>query len=71
MNTQAETIKPNIVNGINVDDLMALLACVEQDASKGKTSWRVTTSWQGQTRSRSEVSGFGIGGQEVPRRFSF
>ena len=71
MNTQAETIKPNIVNGINVDDLMALLACVEQDASKGKTNWRVTTSWQGQTRSRSEVSGFGIGGEEVPRRFSF
>ena len=71
MNTQAKIIKPNIVNGINVDDLMALLARVEQDASKGKTNWRVTTSWQGQTRSRSEVSGFGIGGDEVPRRFSF
>ena len=53
MNTQAKIIKPNIVNGINVDDLMALLARVEQDASKGKTNWRVTTSWQGQTRSRS------------------
>ena len=71
MNTQAEITKPNIVNGINVDDLMALLARVEQYASKGKTNWRVTTSWQGQTRSRSEVSGFGIGGEEVPRRFSF
>ena len=53
MNTQAKIIKPNIVNGINVDDLMALLARVEQDTSMGKTNWRVTTSWQGQTRSRS------------------
>lgn len=71
MNTQVETIKPNVVNGINVDDLVALSARVEQDASQGKTNWRVTTSWQGQTRSRAEVSGFGIGGEEVQRRFSF
>ena len=71
MNTQVETIKSNIVNGIDVNDLLALLARVEQDASKGKTNWRVTTSWQGQARSRAEVSGFGIGGEEVQRRFSF
>ena len=71
MSTTVETSKPNVVNGINVDDLVALRARVEQDQSKGKTSWRVTTTWQGQTRSRAEVSGFAIGGEEVPRRFSF
>jgi hypothetical protein len=71
MYTTVETTKPNVVNGINVDDLMALRARVEQDASKGKTNWRVITTWQGQTRSRADVSGFGIGGEEVPRRFSF
>ena len=71
MNTTVETTKPNVVNGINVDDLVALRARVEQDASKGKTDWRVTTTWRGQTRSRAEVSGFGIVGEEVPRRFSF
>ena len=71
MNTLAETIKPNVVNGINVDDLMALLNSVKQDSSQGKTNWRVTTSWQGQTRSRAEVSGFGIGSEEVQRRFLF
>ena len=69
MNTQIEAIKSNVVNGIDVDDLLALLARVEQDALKGKTNWRVSTSWQGQTRSRAEVSGFGIGGEEVRRRF--
>jgi hypothetical protein len=57
MTTTVETTKPNVVNGINVDDLVALRAGVEQDASKGKTNWRVTTTWQGQTRSRAEVFG--------------
>ena len=46
---------PNVVNGINVDDLSALIAGVERDAANGKTHWRVTTTWQGQTRSRAEV----------------
>jgi hypothetical protein len=63
MSTQVKTIKPNVVNGINVDDLMALLASVAQDTSKGKTNWHVTTNWQGQTRSRAEVSGFAICGE--------
>jgi uncharacterized OsmC-like protein len=71
MSTTIETTKANVVNGINVDDLMALRASIEQDPSRGITSWRVTTTWQGQTQSRSEVSGFVIGGEEVPRRFSF
>ena len=71
MNEVITTTTPNIVNGINVDDLMALIAAVEEDAAKSKTSWRVATTWQGQTRSRAEVTGFGIGGEEVPRNFSF
>jgi hypothetical protein len=71
MHTTVETTQPNVVNGINVDDLVALRARVEQDASTGKTNWRVTTTWQGQTRSRADVLGFRIGGEEVPRRFSF
>lgn len=71
MSSSVKTINPNVVNGINVDDLMALRAGVEQDAAKGKTNWQVTTTWQGQTRSRAEVSGFEIGGEKVSRRFSF
>ena len=35
-----------------------------------KTHWRVATTWQGQTHSRAEVEGFGIAGNEVPRRFA-
>jgi uncharacterized OsmC-like protein len=62
--------KPTVINGINVDDLFALIQGVKQDAANAKTNWRVTTTWQGQTRSRTEVEDFGIGGARVPRRFS-
>lgn len=70
MTTLAAPTKPNIVNGINVDDLKSLIASVGQDTSKAKTRWHVATTWQGQTRSRAVVNGFGIGGEEVPRHFS-
>ena len=70
MSAQTKTAEPTVVNGINVDDLFALIEGVKRDAAKGKTNWRVTTTWQGQTRSRAQVEGFGIGGEQVPRRFS-
>ena len=70
MVAQRKTVEPNIVNGINIDDLFALIDGVKRDAAKGKTNWRVTTTWQGQARSRAQVEGFEIGGERVPRRFS-
>ena len=70
MNANAQSSEATIVNGLNVDDLLALIEGVRRDVSKAATSWRVTTAWQGQARSRSEVEGFSIGGQHVPRRFT-
>ena len=70
MDGNAITAAPHVVNGINVDDLFALIDSVRRDPAKGKTQWRVATTWQGQTRSHAEVEGFGIGGDEVPRRFT-
>jgi uncharacterized OsmC-like protein len=70
MDGNAMTTAPKVVNGINVDDLFALIDGVRKDPAKGKTQWRVATTWQGQTRSRAEVEGFGIGGDEVPRHFT-
>jgi uncharacterized OsmC-like protein len=70
MDGNVVTAAPKVVNGINVDDLFALIDGVKKDPAKGKTQWRVATTWQGQTRSRAEVEGFEIGGDEVPRRFT-
>jgi len=70
MLAKTETTEPKVVNGINVDNLLALVEDVRHDAAKGNTQWRVTTVWQGQARSRASVEGFAIGGQKVLREFS-
>jgi uncharacterized OsmC-like protein len=70
MTAQTKTAEPTVVNGIDIDDLFALIEDVRRDTAKGKTNWRVTTTWQGQMRSRAQVEGFGINGERVPRRFS-
>lgn len=41
MVAQKKTARPNDVNGINVDELFALI-----DAN-AKTNWHVATTWQG------------------------
>jgi uncharacterized OsmC-like protein len=70
MAAQTKAIQANLVNGIDVDDLFALIEGVKRNAATGKTDWRVTTTWKGGTRSRAQVEGFGIGGKRVPRRFA-
>jgi uncharacterized OsmC-like protein len=69
MGAQKKTAEPTVVNGINVDDLFVLIDGVKREPAKGKTNWHVTTTWQGQARSRAEVESFEIGGEKVPRRF--
>ena len=70
MGAQSKSSEPAIVNGINVDDLFALIDGVKREPAKGKTNWLVTTTWQGQARSRAEIESYEIGGERVPRRFS-
>jgi uncharacterized OsmC-like protein len=70
MVAQTKTTERTVVNGVNVNDLFALIEGVRGEPEKGKTNWHVTTTWQGQTRSRSQVDGFSIGGEQVQRRFS-
>jgi uncharacterized OsmC-like protein len=70
MTAPAKTKESNVVNGINVDDLFALIEGARQNEAKAMTNWRVSTTWQGQARSRSQVDGYWIGGEQVPRQFS-
>jgi uncharacterized OsmC-like protein len=70
MSAQTKAAEPTVVNGINVDDLFALINDVKREAAKGRTNWHVATAWQGQARSRSEIESYEIGGEKVPRRFS-
>jgi uncharacterized OsmC-like protein len=70
MTALAKTAQTNIVNGVNVDDLMTLIDGVRKDPANGKTNWHVATTWKGQARSRSVITGFALGGTMVPRRFA-
>ena len=56
-----------VVNGINVDDLIALIDDVKREPEKGKTNWHAVTTWQGQARSRAEIESYELGGEKVPR----
>jgi uncharacterized OsmC-like protein len=58
------------VNGIDVDALRAVVGEVTRDPAKGEVQFRVRTEWKGQTRSRTSVSSYVIGGQEVHRNFT-
>jgi uncharacterized OsmC-like protein len=70
MNAITEMAAPEIVNGINVDDLKQLVKGVAENPANGATRWKVATSWQGQTRSRSQVVGFDLAGEHVSRPFA-
>lgn len=70
MTATAKTTQPNVINGLNVDDLKALIAGVADNEANGQTHWKVATQWQGQTRSRTQVEGFDIGGTHVARPFT-
>lgn len=62
--------KPEIVNGLNVDDVKALIESVKADRGAGETKWKVTSEWRGRTHNRTKVSSFHIGGEEIARDFA-
>jgi uncharacterized OsmC-like protein len=58
------------VNGLDVDALAGMVREIERDPARGQVEFRVRTSWKGQTRSRTVVESYTIGGQEVHRHFT-
>lgn len=69
MSTNAET-KTAPINGIDLDALAEVVRQVEADPAKGMVGFRVASTWQGQTRSRTKVESYTLGGQTIPRRFT-
>jgi NAD(P)-dependent dehydrogenase (short-subunit alcohol dehydrogenase family) len=65
-----KTADATVVNGINVDDMFALIDDIKRELTKGKTNWHVITTWQGQTRSRAEIERYKMGREKVLRQFS-
>ena len=64
-----EVLTRNVVNGLDLDALCAVVDEVQQDASKALVRFSVATRWAGQTASRTTVKGYDIAGQHVARDF--
>lgn len=58
-----------IVNGINVTALRQAIADIESNPDAGQTTWKVTSRWEGGTRTDHFVDGVDIGGQKIDRQF--
>ncbi len=69
LTSQTETPHATL-NGIDVAALRANIDAVRRAPEKGRTSWRVRSTWQGGARSDHHVSEFSIAGRVVPREFT-
>ena len=58
------------INGLDVDALSEVLGEVERDPARAQVHFRVRSAWKGQTRSRTAVESYTIGGQEVHWHFT-
>jgi uncharacterized OsmC-like protein len=68
--TTATKMKPAPMNGIDVEALSGVVRDVTADPAKGVVEFRVSSAWMGQTRSRTTVDAYRIGGKEVRRHFT-
>ena len=58
------------VNGLDMDALAEVMREIADDSAKGQVEFRVRSEWKGQTRSRTSVTSYTIGGQAVHRAFT-
>lgn len=66
-----ETInEANVVNGLDVEALRGCIEGIENRAADGQTTWTVTSTWKGGTRTDHAIDGVQIGGRNIDRKFS-
>ena len=58
------------VNGLDMDALSKVMREITENPAKGRVEFRVRSEWKGQTASRTSVTSYTIGGQEVHRNFT-
>jgi len=68
MTTAAATTLPSTINGVSVPDLEQAMQLVSESPELGMLTFETRTRWLGGMRTRSEVSGYVMGGQPIARR---
>ena len=62
-----DTVKNDLVNGLDLKALGCVAESVEKDPARGKIAFAVTTRWTGQTRSETVVDGYSVAGEHIGR----
>lgn len=62
-----DTVKNQVVNGLDLHALAEEVEAVQNDPSQGIVGFDVATRWIGQCRSESVVSGFTMAGEHIQR----
>ena len=65
-----DTLARPSINGLNINDLDRTVEAIAADPGQARVAFRVRTEWAGQTRSKSSVESYRLGGTEHPRRFT-
>jgi uncharacterized OsmC-like protein len=65
----ATAANSNVVNGIDLDALQAIVTAIGADPTQAKLGFRVASKWQGQTRSEADISGYNRAGEWIERKF--
>ncbi|HVT79865.1 MAG TPA: OsmC family protein, partial [Phycisphaerae bacterium] len=71
MTTAIHTPHAELVNGVDLTRLKKVIGDVTQDKANARTSWGVTTRWEGGTVTETEVAGCSISGRRIKRNFRF
>jgi uncharacterized OsmC-like protein len=58
------------VNDIDLTALGEKIEAINADPAMGMVAFHVTTEWQGQTRSRTRVDSYTLGGERIERSFT-
>ena len=64
-----DVMTANVVNGLDLDALNAVVGEIQQDASKALVRFAVSTRWTGQTGTRTSVKGYELAGEHIAREF--
>ena len=62
-----DTVKNAPVNGLDLVALGEVVEAIDKDNSKAIVGFDVVTSWKGQTRSETKVTGFTLAGERIER----
>jgi len=69
--TQATAPDARVVNGVNLDTLMATVKAIKADPELGASHFRASNKWLGANRNRTTVTGFYGAKQEIAHKQTF